>query len=130
MKVIFFDGVCNLCEGSVQFVIKIDKQAIFRFASLQSAYAEEKLATFGKSNQDLDSFILFDEDKILNKSSAVLQVLRLIGGWWYLTQVFWIIPKVLRDAIYSWIAKHRYTWFGKKESCMMPTPELKSRFLD
>lgn len=127
--VILFDGVCNLCNSSINFVIDRDKQHRFKFASLQSQLGEEVARSF-KGNTSLDSIILYQEGKILHKSDAVLEVARHLGALWPLLYVFKILPVGFRDWVYGIIAKNRYRWFGKSESCRIPTPELRDRFLD
>ena len=126
--VIFFDGVCNLCNRSVQFVIKRDRAKKFRFASLQGKTAALVLKELNIAPADSDSFILLDEKKVYTRSTAALRVLRELGGLWKLLYVFIIVPPFIRDGIYNFIARNRYKWFGKREECMIPTPELKERF--
>lgn len=128
--VIFFDGVCNLCNRSVQFVIKRDRAKKFRFASLQGKTAALVLKELNIAPADSDSFILLDEKKVYTRSTAALRVLRELGGLWKLLYVFIIVPPFIRDGIYNFIARNRYKWFGKREECMIPTPELKERFLE
>src|SRR5690606_5796588 len=128
--VIFFDGVCNLCNRSVQFVIKRDRAKKFRFASLQGKSAAFVLKELNISPADSDSFILLENDKVYTRSTAALRVLRELGGLWKLFYVFIIVPPFIRDGVYNFIARKRYKWFGKREECMIPTPELKERFLD
>lgn len=127
---ILFDGVCNLCNSSVQYIIKHDRHNKFKFASLQSDAAKEILLQFNKNNSDLNSIILIYRDKIFEKSSAILRLLRVLGGLHSLLYVFIIIPKSIRNWVYDYIAKNRYKWYGKRESCMIPTKELKSKFID
>lgn len=128
--VILFDGVCNLCNGSVLFIIKRDPKARFRFASLQSAYGESFLKKHGLSTKEYDSIILIDGGRLYTQSSAALRIAKRLGGAWPLLYIGMMVPKFLRDAIYNFIAKNRYRWFGKKEACMIPTPELRSRFME
>jgi predicted DCC family thiol-disulfide oxidoreductase YuxK len=128
--VILFDGVCNLCNASVQFVIKRDKKKQFFFASLQSRYAKENLPSEFSDEAALQSIVLKDDDKIKTKSSAVLTIAKSLSGLWPALFIFIIIPKFLRDWVYDFIARNRYKWFGKKDQCMIPSTELKSRFLD
>ncbi len=123
--ILYFDGVCNLCNSLVQFIIRHDREGVFRFASLQSE-AGKKVRAEG----ELSSVILFYRGKYYTKSGAVLQVARLLGGWMLLLMPGYILPKFVRDAIYDAVAKRRYKWFGRKDECMIPTPELKARFLD
>lgn len=128
-RIILFDGVCNLCNSSVQFIINRDPHANFQFASLQSEIGQKYLKQYG-FDQAFNSFILIENEKVYMKSNAALRVsMNLNGGWRYLS-VFRIIPPFIRDHIYETIAKNRYKWFGKQESCMIPTTEMKKRFLD
>jgi predicted DCC family thiol-disulfide oxidoreductase YuxK len=127
--VILFDGVCNLCNGSVQFVIKRDKKRRFRYATLQGEVAQKLLAKHPLNPIDLDSFILIEGEKIYLRSSAALRVAKQLSGLWPLLYVLIVVPKPLRDAVYNFVGKNRYKWFGQRESCMMPTPETKSLFL-
>ena len=128
--VIFFDGVCNLCNTSVQFIIKRDKADQFRFASLQSEYAQEVLPNDLTVPEALQSIILRHNGKIMKKSTAALTIAKKLSGGWPLLYAFIIIPKFIRDFIYDLIAKNRYRMFGKKNECMIPTPELKHRFVE
>lgn len=127
--VILFDGVCNYCNSIVNFIIRHDKQNRFVFAPLQSPTGQELLREYQLPLNDFNSFVLIDRQKALLRSSAALQVLRQLPWYWQWTQAFWIIPAFLRDAVYNLIARNRYRWFGKKDSCMIPTAEVKSRFL-
>ena len=129
--VLLFDGVCNLCNGFVQFVIKRDSKARFRFAALQSNSAQALLEQAGYANrEDLDTVVLIENGKIYTHSDVALQVTGKLGGLWPLFSIFWVLPKFIRDAIYNWVARNRYRWFGKREACMIPTPELRERFID
>lgn len=127
--VVLFDGVCNLCNSSVQFLIRNDKQKKFRFASLQSDFGQEILRKFNLPQTDFNSFVLFEGEKVYLRSSAALRIAYYLGGFWYIFQIFWIVPPFFRNAIYNFIAKNRYKWFGKKTECMIPSPELRERFL-
>jgi predicted DCC family thiol-disulfide oxidoreductase YuxK len=127
--VILFDGVCNLCSGSVQFILKRDKENKFLFASLQSAYGQKILTRFNLPADNFNSFILYQDGKIFFKSTGALKMFSQLKGWKWV-KLFWLVPKFIRDWIYGIIAKNRYKWFGKKEECWLPTPELKERFLD
>lgn len=127
--VILFDGVCNLCSGSVQFILKRDKEKKFLFASLQSSYGQSILKQFGLPANTFNSFILFEEGKIFIRSTAALKIFPQLKGWKWV-KIFWAVPRFIRDAVYNLIAKNRYKWFGKKNECWLPTPELKKRFLD
>lgn len=126
---ILFDGVCNLCTGSVQFVLKRDSKKQFRFASLQSETGQKILKTLGLSTMELKTFLLVEEGRAYFKSTGFLRVTRRLRPFWPLLTVFVIVPRFIRDAIYDFIARHRYRWFGKKEACWVPTPELRERFL-
>ena len=127
--VLLFDGVCNLCMGSVQFVIRRDPEGVFRFAPLQSSVAEELLEDTDVDPEALDSVVLVDEGEAYEKSDAVLRAAGHLGGVYRALVPFRYVPRRLRDAIYDFVAARRYDWFGKQEQCMMPTPEIRSRFL-
>ncbi len=122
--VLLFDGICNLCNGAVNFVIKRDKKAILKFAPLQSEVAKKLLEEFNLSHHEMKSFILIENNESYIKSTAALKVCRYLKNPWPLMYGFIIVPKFIRDGIYNWIANNRYRWFGKKETCMIPTPEL------
>ena len=127
--VLLFDGVCNLCNGFVQFVVKRDPQGIFKFTSLQSEAGQQLMQDHGFNPDKINTVILIKNGKAYSRSDVPLQVVRLFSGLWPLLYIFIIIPKGIRDFIYDWVAKNRYKWFGKKDQCMIPTPELKERFL-
>lgn len=127
--VILFDGVCNLCNSSVLFIIQRDPKAKFRFASLQSDFGKAQMLRFGLNHTELGSVLLIKEEILYQKSNAALEIARNLTGGWPLLYVFKIIPAFLRDWVYNGIAQNRYRWFGKKDACMIPTPELKSRFV-
>ena len=127
--IILFDGVCNLCNSSVNFIIKHDTKEQFLFASLQSDAAKEILLQFSTKKLTLDSIILIDDSNIYEKSSAALQISKHLNGGYKLLYGFIIIPKFIRDWVYDIIAENRYKWFGKKEKCMIPTSEIRNRFL-
>ncbi|WP_298348722.1 thiol-disulfide oxidoreductase DCC family protein [uncultured Dokdonia sp.] len=129
-KIILFDGVCNLCNGAITFIIQRDKKDIFRYAPLQSEIGKELAAKHHIDLDKVDSIILVTEDKAYSKSTAALRIAKQLSAGWPLLAVFLILPRFLRDAVYDFIARNRYKWFGKKEACMIPTPELKSKFLD
>ena len=126
--VIFFDGLCNLCNGAVQFIIERDQKNTFHFASLQSEFAKAKLVNFDIDPTQLNSFILLENEAIYQRSTAALRVTKKLKGLWPLLYVFIVVPHFIRDGVYNYIAKNRYKWFGKKESCWLPTEELKNRF--
>jgi predicted DCC family thiol-disulfide oxidoreductase YuxK len=126
--IILFDGVCNLCNSSVQFIIKHDKDAYFNFASLQSDFGGE-LKKAKQIPDHVDSIILVENGKVYMQSSAILRIARNLDGVWKLTAAALIIPRPIRDMVYRYVAKNRYRWFGKQNQCMLPSPELKERFL-
>lgn len=127
--VILFDGVCNFCNSAINFVLKQDKKDIFRFAPLQSEAGQKLLQQYSLSTKDFDSFVLIDNGKVYKKSAASLRVMTKLPWYWKEAQLFRIIPTIFRDAIYDFIAQNRYKWFGRKDQCMIPTQEMKSRFL-
>jgi predicted DCC family thiol-disulfide oxidoreductase YuxK len=131
-KIILFDGVCNLCNGAVQCIIKRDKKDIFRFAALQSDIGKEIIKQRGINTFQVDSIILIVPGVAYYvKSTAALRISYEFGGLWNTLKVFeWLLPHRFRDMIYNVVAKNRYRWFGKKESCMVPTPELRAKFLE
>lgn len=129
-KIVLFDGVCNLCSGSVQFILKRDSKNQFRFGSLQGAFGQEVLRKYSLPTDQFNSFMLLEGDTLYTRSTGALRMLKHIGGGWSLLYAFIIVPKPIRDAVYHFIAKNRYKWFGKKEACWLPRPEWKSRFLD
>jgi predicted DCC family thiol-disulfide oxidoreductase YuxK len=127
--IILFDGICNLCNGFVQFVIAHDPSGRFKFASLQSETAQNLLTDIPTSDQNLDSVVLIQNGHIYKRSTAALRILRHLSGGWPLLYLFIILPAFFRDWVYDIIAKNRYRWLGQRESCLLPTPALKSRFL-
>lgn len=127
--IILFDGVCNFCNGAVNFIIRQDKKSVFKFAPLQSSKGQELIQKYGLPSSNFDSFILIENNKVYKRSTAGLRLYNKLPWYWKWTQVFWAVPSFLRDAVYDLIARNRYKWFGKKESCMMPTPEIRNRFL-
>ncbi len=130
--IILFDGICNLCNNSVQFVIKRDKKERFQFAALQGEFGQKirERYTNELSGNAMDSFILLEKNQLYTQSTAALRVARSLSGGWKLLYAFIIVPRFIRDSVYKLIARNRYKWFGKKESCMIPSPALKARFLD
>lgn len=127
--IVLFDGVCNLCSGSVQFVLKRDPEARFRFASLQSEAGQTIQAEHGLDPGVLSSVLLLEDGRLYRESDAALRIARHLPGAWKLLTVFKIIPRPIRDGMYRFIARNRYRWFGKAETCWLPTSELRGRFL-
>lgn len=129
-KIILFDGVCNLCNSSVQFVIRHDKKDTFRFISLQSDLGQKIINNFAIDTSIIDSTILYEpENGCYYKSEAAFRILNHLSGIYKCLLVFTILPNSLLNYIYDYVAKNRYKWFGKKESCMVPTSDLKIKFL-
>ncbi len=126
---LLFDGVCNLCNGSVQWVIVRDHKAVFKFAALQSETGQAALQKLGKSTEHFDSVMLVTDRGVLTKSDAAIAVAQGLGGWWSMAVVLKVFPRFLRNAVYDWVARNRYRWFGRTEMCMLPRPEWKNRFL-
>jgi predicted DCC family thiol-disulfide oxidoreductase YuxK len=127
--ILLFDGVCNLCNSVVQFVIVADKKKKIKFAPLQSEHGQSLLKKYQLPTDDFQSFVLFKKGRYYLKSSAVLHVLKELGSFWRLFYIFIIIPAPIRDFFYQIVARTRYRIFGKRDSCMIPTPELLQRFL-
>ena len=129
-KIILFDGVCNLCNGAIKFIIDRDKKRQFRFASLQSDLGVQLLAERNIDPKKIDSIILIDPNVAYYfKSTAAIEIAKGLTGLYPLMSIFLVLPETLRDMVYDFIAKNRYKWFGKNESCMLPTPEEKELFL-
>jgi len=128
--IVFFDGLCNLCEGAVKFIIKRDKNKKFKFISFQSERGKKLLKEYHYNNDKFDTLVLLKNDKIYTKSSAALFISKELNGLWKLSYIFIVLPKFIRDPVYLFVSKNRYKWFGTKDSCWIPTMELKSRFLD
>jgi predicted DCC family thiol-disulfide oxidoreductase YuxK len=128
MATLFFDGYCTLCNNSVDFLMRVDKRQRLSFGSLQSETAQRELPQ--ELRESVDSVILKYNDRVFVKSDAALEVCRILGGGWHFFRIFKILPRSWRDAIYEWVARNRYRWFGKRETCRMPTPEEKARFVD
>jgi predicted DCC family thiol-disulfide oxidoreductase YuxK len=127
--IILFDGVCNFCDASVNFVIKRDKRGYFRFAPLQEPKGAEIARGYGIDPERLDTFVLVENGRAYRKSGGALRVARRLGGLYTLAFGFIVTPPFIRDFFYDWFARHRYRWFGKKDACMVPRPEVRDRFL-
>ena len=128
-NIIIFDGICNLCNASVQFIIKHDKDDMFRFLPLQSAKAKQMINDLNKNIINADTVVLIQDNKIFTKSEAALRISKYLGSPWKFFYFFKFIPKFIRDWIYEVIAQNRYQWFGKRSTCMVPTEDTKSKFL-
>jgi len=127
--IVLFDGVCNLCNASVRFIIKRDRKSRFKFASLQSEYAASLFRRLNFDARGVDSIVLFEEGNFYVQSTAALKIARHLDGLWKMLYAFIIVPAFIRNAVYDFIARNRYKWFGKKDYCELPTPEMKGRFL-
>ncbi len=127
--IVLFDGVCNFCNGAVNFIMRQDNKNIFRFAALQSDAGQRLLKTNNIPANGFNSFILIDNGKVYKSSTAGLRLYNKLPWYWKWTQIFWIVPKFIRDGVYNVIAKNRYKWFGKKEECMIPNEDVKNRFI-
>lgn len=127
--VVLFDGVCNLCNGSVQFIVRRDPYGYFRFASLQSEPGRSLLREHGLDPADLFSVILVEDGKVYARSDAALRIARRLSGVWRAAGALRVLPRSLRDRVYDLVARNRYRWFGRRDACMVPTPELRERFL-
>jgi predicted DCC family thiol-disulfide oxidoreductase YuxK len=127
--IILFDGICNLCNGAINFIIARDPENRYRFAALESHIAQELLAKYRIDPNKIDSIVLVRDGEAFAKAGAALRIAKGMSGAWPLLYGLIIIPRFIADAVYDFIAKNRYKWFGKKESCMIPTAELKSKFL-
>lgn len=128
--VILFDGVCNLCAWSVRFVIERDPRGVFRFAPLQSGTGRRLLREHGLDETAMDSFVLIDGGRAWRESDAALRVCRGLRGPWRMLVPLLVLPRLLRDPLYRLVARNRFRWFGKSDSCLVPSPELRSRFLE
>lgn len=129
-KIVLFDGVCNLCSSTVQFILKHDKKNQFQFGSLQGEFGQAMLRKYELSTSEFNSFMLLEGETLYSKSTGALRMLKHLGGWWKLGYAFIIVPKFIRDFVYNLIARNRYRWFGKKNECWLPRPEWKQKFLD
>jgi len=127
--IILFDGVCNLCNASVQWVLKRDRAGQFRFAALQSETGQRLLAAHGLAQESFDTVVLADGEQLYTRSDAALEIARRLGRPWSWLAIFNWLPQRLRNAVYDWVARHRYRWFGRQETCMLPRPEWKERFV-
>jgi predicted DCC family thiol-disulfide oxidoreductase YuxK len=127
--IILFDGVCNFCDSKINFIIRHDKRDYFRFAPLQSDIGKKYLAEHHINTSETDSFILVENGKTYDRTTAALRIAKKLNGGWPLFYGFIIVPPFIRDIVYRIIAKNRYKWWGKKDSCMIPTPDVRAKFL-
>lgn len=128
--VILFDGDCRLCHRAVQFVLKRDRAGVFLFASLDSAYGQAQLAAHGLATPRPDSLVLIENDSAFIESEGALRIARRLGGGWRWLSGLILLPRLLRDPVYRWIARNRFKWFGRADRCALPDPALSDRFLD
>lgn len=127
--VLLFDGVCNLCNGAVQWVLLRDKRDVFRFAALQSETGQDLLRRHQQDTLQYNTVIMVDGDRLYTHSDAVLEIARRLGFPWRLLFIFYYCPRSLRNAVYNWVARNRYRWFGKSQTCMLPRPEWQHKFV-
>lgn len=127
--IVFFDGVCNFCNASVNFIMKRDPRRVFRFAALQSAFAQQFLASKGVAINDISTIYLWDAEALHTRSTAGLRIARRLRFPWNLLFAFILVPPFIRNGVYDFIARNRYKWMGKREQCRIPTPEERALFL-
>lgn len=127
---VFYDGVCGFCQRVVQFIIPRDRSAVFRFVAIQSETGSRLLRRHGLDPAELNTFVLLEQGRMYTRSTAGLRVLRRLDGAWPLLYALIVVPRPVRDLVYKWIAANRYRFFGKSDSCMLPPPEVRERFLD
>ncbi|RME94495.1 MAG: thiol-disulfide oxidoreductase DCC family protein [Bacteroidetes bacterium] len=127
--IVLFDGVCNLCNGFVQFIIRQDPEGLVRFASLQSEQGQALLKQHGLSTEAMNTVVLIKDGEVFIRSAAVLTLMPALSWKWQWLRLGWLLPQSWRDALYDWVAARRYKWFGQREECMLPTADTKGRFL-
>ena len=127
--IVLFDGVCNFCNATINWVIRNDKRGYFRLAPLQSEAGERLQAEYGFDPRQHETFILIENGKPYDRSTAALRMVRKLGGLYPLAYAFIVVPRPVRDLVYTWIARRRYRWFGRRDECMIPSPEVRERFL-
>lgn len=125
--IVLFDGLCNFCDSSVQFIMKRDHNAHFQFASIQSDLGQQLLKEHGLT--EVDSIVVINNENAFTKSNAAIEIAKYFKGLWKILVVVKVVPKPFRDMVYDWIARNRYKWFGQKDACRIPTPEERERFL-
>lgn len=128
--IVLFDGVCNLCNATVQLLIGLDRHNRLKFTSLQSDFGQKILKKTDLDPVDLSTFLYLKNGKVFSRSDAAIQVFSDLGSWWKPVKLFLIFPGFLRNGVYNFISRNRYKWFGKREKCMIPTSELKDKFID
>ncbi len=128
-RIIIYDGVCNFCNGSVNFIIKRDPDCLFKFTPMQSAYAQQLLAQYGVTNVGIDTFLLIKNGEYYMWTDAAIEIAKELSGLWYLCKAFKFVPRAVRNSIYRGLARNRYTLFGKRDQCLVPNKELKKRFI-
>jgi predicted DCC family thiol-disulfide oxidoreductase YuxK len=130
-KIVLYDGVCNLCDAAVRFVLERDSRETLRFAALQGNFARALLARHGiPAPAEPESILLFENGRVFSRSDAALRIARHLDFPWKLAAVFLLFPRRLRDFVYAWVARNRYRWFGKNDACLLPSPKWKDRFID
>jgi len=129
VNIVLFDGICNFCNSSVNFIMDHDEENYFKFAAIQSEPGQELMKKFGLDPVNLTTFIFVQGDKYYTKTTAALKVAKHLGFPWNLSYIFIIVPPFIRNITYNIIAKYRYKWFGKKDACRIPTPEEREKFL-
>lgn len=127
---VLFDAHCTLCHGAVVFIIQRDRAGYFKFASLQSGAGRRMLEASGRQATDVDTIVLIEGDRVSDRSTAALRIARKLDRLWPLLYIFIITPRPLRDAVYRWVARNRYRWFGRVEHCLLPTPDVRDRFVE
>ena len=127
--IVIFDGVCNLCAQSVQFILRHESEPRFQFSPVQSAAGARILDAHGFSAAEVDTFVLVSEGEVYTRSNAALRIAKHFKGGWQLLRLLWVVPRPLRDVLYNFVARNRYSWFGKADTCLIPTPELNARFM-
>jgi predicted DCC family thiol-disulfide oxidoreductase YuxK len=128
--IVLFDGVCNLCVGSVQFILRRDRRGYYRFAALQSPVGQRLVRQHGIPLPADESVVLIEGGRVWTHSEAALRIARRLGGLWPLLGVLAVVPRPLRDRVYAWIAAHRYRWFGRRDACWVASPQTRERFLE
>lgn len=125
---VLFDGVCRLCNGSVNFILRVDRKGLLKFAPLQSDYGRQVLASHEIKSGPMDSMMLLEGARLTVKSTAIIRISKYLGGAWPLCMIALVVPRFIRDTLYDVVAKNRYRWFGKCDTCRLPDPELEDRF--